>query len=79
MATRRQTGTRRERGDRGRYDLTNLEQVCCCGRKAGEHLAKRPHSLEETECAGFRAETQTDRIRRMSARANGARSLYPND
>lgn len=66
----------RERDAAGRFDLTNLEQRCVCGRKAGDHLAKRPHECDESGCPGFRAERHADRNRRMCAKAAGMRSLY---
>lgn len=73
--TKHTPGRKRERAADGRYDLTNLEQRCVCGRKAGEHLAKRPHDLEEACCPGFRAERHVDRQRRMAAKASGPRAV----
>lgn len=37
----------------GRY-THSLDAVCKCGARKGQHLAKAPYALEETNCQGFR-------------------------
>ena len=37
----------------GRYDFDNMDALCVCGRRLGDHIAEAPHECDATDCRKF--------------------------